>query len=113
MTKKSKRYKDGWHPFKKGADAKKSSERPPIPDGLNAEEFWDRCQDDRRYYFEHCLRIRVKIDGKNLMVPLMLNREQSMILDSIEEQEKLGVPIRIIILKSRKVGSGSGFTGLQ
>tara|TARA_R110002167_G_scaffold58769_3_gene166494 strand:+ start:1580 stop:3466 length:1887 start_codon:yes stop_codon:yes gene_type:complete len=104
MTKKSKRYKDGWHPFKKGADAKKSSERPPIPDGLNAEEFWDRCQDDRRYYFEHCLRIRVKIDGKNLMVPLVLNREQGMILDSIEEQEKLGVPIRIIILKSRKVG---------
>jgi len=104
MARKEKKYKDGWHPFKKGADAKEAIERPPIPDGLTKEEFWDRCRTDRKYYFEHCLKIRVKRDGKNLMVPLVLNREQAAILEAIEAQERAGVPVRIIILKSRKVG---------
>ena len=101
---KKKKFKDGWHPFKKDGEARESLERPPIPDGLTPEAFWDRCQNDRRYYFEHCLKIRVKIDGKNLMVPLVLNEEQEQILRAIEEQEHQGVPVRIIILKSRKVG---------
>lgn len=104
MARKKKNYKDGWHPFKKGTEGRQGAERPPIPQGLSPEEFWDKCQKEREYYFKHCLKIRVKEDGRNKMVPLILNREQKDILTAIEVQEKAGEPVRIIILKSRKVG---------
>tara|TARA_Y100001963_G_scaffold21884_1_gene28402 strand:- start:541 stop:2301 length:1761 start_codon:yes stop_codon:yes gene_type:complete len=67
-------------------------------------EFWDRCKHDRRFYFESCLRIRAIQDGKYVLKPLILNAEQEQILQAIEEQEADKKPVRLIILKSRKVG---------
>ena len=67
-------------------------------------KFWERCRVDRRFYFQNCLRIRTMVDGKYKLTPLILNEEQEQILNAIEEQEHAGSPVRLIILKSRKVG---------
>jgi len=60
--------------------------------------------EDRRFYFENCLRIRTLVDGHYRLRPFILNEEQEQILCAIEEQEYLERPVRIIILKARKVG---------
>ena len=62
---------------------KKAIEEQSIPGGLTSQQFWDRCRDDRRFYFEHCLLIRVKNPqtGRNEMIPFLLNPEQNEVLD--------------------------------
>ena len=67
-------------------------------------EFWERCRTDRRIYFQNCLKIRTMVDGKYKLTPFLLNDEQEQILNAIEEQEQAHAPVRLIILKSRKVG---------
>ena len=66
--------------------------------------FWERCRTDRRFYFQNCLKIRTMVDGKYKLTPFLLNDEQEQILNAIEEQEQAHAPVRLIILKSRKVG---------
>jgi len=94
-----------WDPFGEAGERRTVEERP-IPDGLDAKGFWKRCKQDFRYYAEHCLRIRVKdyVSGKNEMVPFILRSEQELVLKEIERQEREKRPVRIIILKSRKIG---------
>ena len=67
-------------------------------------EFWERCKNDRRFFFESCLRIRAIQDEHYVLKPLILNAEQEQILQAIEDQEANKQPVRLIILKSRKVG---------
>ena len=99
-------YNDGWTPFKDSEQKGEEGDERQIPDGLTPQQFWDKCAQDRRYYFKHCLRIRVKNydTGKNEMVPFILNDEQQEVLKYIESQERKKEPVRIIILKSRKIG---------
>lgn len=71
---------------------------------MDSKDFWDRCKRDRRFYFKHCLKIRALKDGYYKLVPFILNEEQEKILQTIENQEFEGKPVRIIILKARKMG---------
>ena len=71
---------------------------------MDERAFWERCKEDRRFYFENCLRIRTLVDGHYRLKPFILNEEQEQILCAIEEQEYQREPVRIIILKARKVG---------
>ena len=94
-----------WEAFPESI-SKQELEDQSIPGGMTAQEFWDRCRMDRRFYFKHCLLIRVKNPGtgRNEMIPFVLNPEQDEVLKYIEEQERKKLPVRIIILKSRKIG---------
>ena len=65
---------------------------------------WKKCKSDRRYFFRNCLKIRTLDDGHYKLKPFIMNQEQEQILRFIEDQEARNKPVRLIILKSRKVG---------
>ena len=44
------------------------------------------------------------MDGSNKMLPFIPNREQALVLNWMEEQERAGQPVRFIILKARQLG---------
>ena len=71
---------------------------------MSVREFWYRCKTDRRFYFQNCLKIRTLHNGAYSLHPFTLNPEQEKILTAVEEQEYAQKPVRIIILKARKVG---------
>lgn len=56
---------------------------------------------DFEYFAKRCFYIRSK-DGK--VKPLVLNKEQKIIVDRIKKQQRAGKPVRIVILKARQVG---------
>ncbi len=56
---------------------------------------------DRRWYFPSCLKIKTK-DAK--IVPLTINPAQERLLAALEEQDRAGKPMRVIILKARQMG---------
>lgn len=64
---------------------------------------------DNQKYIESFLKIRTK-EGK--LVPFKLNSSQLRLLKKIEDLEKQGKPIRIIIAKSRQMGFSSLTEGL-
>jgi len=68
------------------------------------QKFWYQCKTDRRFYFQNCLRIRTLTNGAYSLHPFLLNEEQEKILNAVEEQEYERKPVRIIILKARKMG---------
>lgn len=78
--------------------------KAPVQIDRRTKDLWFRCKRDRRFFFREFLRIRTLADGVYGLAPLILNDEQERILATIEEQEFAGVPVRIIIDKSRKVG---------
>lgn len=60
-----------------------------------------KLKDDFEFYANKILKIRTK-EGE--LVPFELNSSQRRLLAEIKRQEELGLPIRIIILKSRQIG---------
>ena len=95
-----------WSPFDVQGSASDEDALRPIPGNLSPEAFWDKCKKSFEYYAEHCLRIRVKDreTGRNKMIPFLLNPEQKVVLEEFIEMERLKRPVRVIILKSRKIG---------
>jgi hypothetical protein len=75
-------------------------------------EFWERCKFDRRFYFQHCLKIRTLFGDTYRLQPLILNGEQEELLSIIETMESNREPVRIIDLKSRQVGGTTFFKAL-
>jgi hypothetical protein len=68
-------------------------------------KFWNRCANDRRYFWKHCCRVRTQLlDGSYSDVPFIPNAEQETVLAWMDEQESLKQPIRFIILKARQLG---------
>lgn len=64
-------------------------------------KLWER---DRELYFRECLRIQ---DEHGKSVPLELNVHQKTVHAAIQEQRRLGVPVRVIVLKERKAGTST------
>ena len=97
---------ENWDPFDTPGGGDDEDAVRHIPDNLSPKEFWERCKSDFEYYALHCLRIRVKDieTGRNKMIPFALNAEQGVILKEFVEMERKKKPVRIIILKSRKIG---------
>lgn len=56
---------------------------------------------DRRWYMQTQLKIKTK-DAK--IEPLLLNAAQRRLLDALDEQDRQGKPMRVIILKARQMG---------
>ena len=81
-------------------------------DAYQFHEFWERCKDDRRFYFQNCLRIRTLVGDSYRLSPLILNGEQEELLSMIEDLESRRKPVRIIDLKSRQVGGTTFFKAL-
>jgi hypothetical protein len=75
-------------------------------------EFWERCKNDRRFYFQNCLKIRTLVGDSYRLSPLTLNSEQEELLCMIEDAEAKRQPVRIIDLKSRQVGGTTFFKAL-
>lgn len=63
-----------------------------------------KCRQDFKGYAERFLRIKSK-SGK--IIPLRFNTPQMRILDAINKQIALKRPVRIVILKSRQLGSST------
>tara|TARA_R110001583_G_scaffold21394_7_gene81255 strand:+ start:1543 stop:3324 length:1782 start_codon:yes stop_codon:yes gene_type:complete len=81
-------------------------------DAYQFHEFWERCKNDRRFYFQNCLRIRTLVGDSYRLSPLILNGEQEELLSMIEDLESRRKPVRIIDLKSRQVGGTTFFKAL-
>lgn len=54
-----------------------------------------------RWYMEKFLKIRDK-DGR--VIPLALNEPQSRLYEQVKELRRLGIPVRIVVLKARQMG---------
>lgn len=65
-------------------------------------------KDDFRRWAQECVTIRHKTTGQS--VPFVLNRPQTMVLDRLERQRRQGLPIRLILLKSRQWGASTLIT---
>lgn len=81
-----------------------------------SDETWREYQDaawewvrDTAEWFEANLQI---IDRKNQLVPLVCNEEQIMLLFWVGMQIAAGVPVRLMVLKSRRAGISTVITAL-
>lgn len=68
-----------------------------------------RLRTDREYYSEKFLKILTKSSG---VQPLVLNNEQKLLFQKIQGQEAAGLPIRGVVLKSRRVGFSTGIAAI-
>lgn len=82
-------------------------------DGLTREEQLEvarmRLEHDDRFYAEKCLKI---VDQDAMTVPLVLKQAQWRLIKAKWMQERLGRPVRIIVLKARKEGVSTIVQGL-
>ena len=60
---------------------------------------------DPRRYFSDCLKIQPKTGTDNVF--LEPNKHQAVIQDTIDDQRRRGVPVRIMVLKPRQTGSST------
>jgi hypothetical protein len=65
------------------------------------EEIRRRLREDTPYYAEHCVKI---VDKRSRLVSLVANGAQLKLDAALEAQRAAGLPMRAIVLKSRKVG---------
>lgn len=65
------------------------------------EEIRARLREDTPYYAEKCVRI---VDKGARLIPLVPNGPQLKLDAALEAQRAAGLPMRVIVLKSRKVG---------
>lgn len=54
-----------------------------------------------RWYMEKFLKIR---DKQGQVIPLALNEPQSRLYEQVKELRRLGIPVRIVVLKARQMG---------
>lgn len=66
-----------------------------------ADEIRERLRTDTIFYAEHVVKI---VDKRAKTVPLIANRAQRKLDAALEDQRRAGKPMRVIVLKSRKVG---------
>lgn len=73
----------------------------------NSPTVWQklRFRHDFEYWAATAVRIKDKLSGRD--VPLILNRAQRLVLETLEKQRLAGAPIRIIILKARQWGGST------
>lgn len=77
---------------------------------LNKEElFFHKLKTDKRWYIENFLYIRNK---KAEIIPFKLNQAQKIVMNIVENDMKLGVPMRYIVLKARQMGLSTLFEGI-
>lgn len=62
----------------------------------------ERLNEDFEYWAFRCARIKEKNSGRR--IPFRLNRAQRKVLAELERQRRAGLPIRLIVLKSRQWG---------
>lgn len=62
----------------------------------------ERLREDFEYWAWRCVRIQHKTTHRT--VPFVLNTAQRKVLAALEEQRRAGMPMRIIVLKSRQWG---------
>ena len=75
--------------------------QPSPIDYLVSVEEWRR--DDEKYFREV-----LKVQGERAwMCPLEPNPHQKIVLEEVRNQRKLGIPVRIIVLKPRKTGTST------
>ena len=79
--------------------------------GITAEQLSEigELLGDPLCFIENTLKIRDKLAN---LVPLRFNRPQMRLYQEIQRQERLGLPIRIIILKARQMGFSTATAGL-
>lgn len=79
-----------------------------------AQDYIRECLRDPRFFFSSALRIRVvnPETGSWSYEPFILNAEQEHLLQVIQDLEARKLPIRLIILKSRKLGCTTFFQAL-
>lgn len=68
---------------------------------------WEK---NTRRYFHDCLKIQ---DEHGKLVEFSVNPHQEIVLKEIERQKKLGIPVRIVVLKPRKTGTSTITQGVQ
>jgi len=71
-------------------------------------EVIQKFKEDFPYYAENCLKI---VDNKGNLVPFKLNPQQLLVHETIERQKAETGMVRLIILKSRKLGISSYVSG--
>ncbi|MGM9564606.1 hypothetical protein [Evtepia sp.] len=62
-----------------------------------------------RQYMACCLRIK---DKKGNIVPLKLNNPQARFYEQVQELRKLGLPVRVLVLKARQMGFSTVIGGM-
>ncbi|MBD5326410.1 MAG: hypothetical protein HDS04_07020 [Bacteroides sp.] len=62
----------------------------------------ERLNEDFEYWAARCARIKHKLTGRR--VPFVLNNAQRKVLNELERQRRAGLPMRLIVLKSRQWG---------
>lgn len=67
-------------------------------------------QQDPAFFFETCLKIRTKKDG---LQPFTPKPHQTLVLNLVTALRNLNLPVRIIILKCRQIGSSTNAAGLM
>jgi hypothetical protein len=73
------------------------------------EQVLDGFRNDPAFYAETCLKI---VDKRSRLVPLAPRPAQEKLYAAIREQRDAGLPVRIIVLKSRKVGISTAVQGV-
>lgn len=73
------------------------------------EQVLEAFKHDHAFYAEKCLKI---IDKRSQLVPLTPRPAQDKLYAAIDEQRAAGLPVRILVLKSRKVGISTAVQGV-
>ena len=68
------------------------------------DEYLSRCENDFKFFARNEVYIRPKKKTKDALVPLIVNPGQTLVVDRVDELERQGKPVRILVLKARQWG---------
>lgn len=95
-----------WTPAMTAENARRNLRRISTHNPEAGMENWktadERLNEDFEYWAFRCARIKEKNSGRR--IPFRLNRAQRKVLAELERQRRAGLPLRIIVLKSRQWG---------
>lgn len=66
-------------------------------------KFAEKCRDDPRFFIESCLFVHDGMHGGQ-MQPFRINKAQDVIMRAVEEERAAGRPVRLMVLKARRLG---------
>jgi len=85
----------------------------PSPNSTESNEKYslllERLRDDPEWFFQGALKI---VNKAGELVPFKVNQQQRLILNIVRAHRRLGLPIRLIILKCRQIGMSTLSEGL-
>lgn len=106
MRRKFAAMEKNWTPAMTAENARRNLRRISNHNPEAGMENWktvdERLNEDFEYWAFRCARIKEKNSGRR--IPFRLNRAQRKVLAELERQRRAGLPLRIIVLKSRQWG---------